>query len=194
MYKSETTASNFKARVAGVIRAGKSIRENIKVLAQFAIVQYLKDGNTECLRYLASEVQGLKSMNANRLMQWCENTTNVKFGKGQDGAVTCRKAVKGEEPALRDGGDIDGDWWDFAKAPVVKVVDMVAEIEKLLKTIASTEGEEAKRPITKAQAEYRDGVASRLLGAKAWLEAELRRAELEGNAEPIESARTGTDG
>ena len=183
MYKTETTEGNFKARVAGVVRAGKSIRENVKVLMQFAIVVYLKTGNTECSRHLLQEVKGLRSMSDSRLGQWTEFTVNVRVGKNSDGDIVVRKAVKGEEPALTEHGDIDSAWWEFAKAPANNAVDMIKDLESLIKKIESTQGDEPKKSMLEAQRPFADGVATRLLGAKAFLEAELRRAELEAHAD-----------
>lgn len=183
MYKSETTAANFKQRVSGVIRAGKSIRENIKVLMQFAIMEYLRSGNTECIRYLATEVSGLKSMSTKKLVEWTEDTVNVKFGKSSDGDIVVRKAVKGEDPALTADGDIDSEWWEHGRPPEAKAVDMLAGGEALVKRIMATQDVGTKKPLKAGQECAAQQFINAIEGAIAQAKAAIERAELEANAD-----------
>ena len=180
-YKTETSSENFRKRVDGVVRSGKSIRANIQDLALFAIVAYLdpkNNGNLNDLTYLIAQVCGVKSLAGNRLIMWTEDTINVKVGKTQDGEPVCRKATKGEDPALRENADLNAPWWEHGRAPVNKPVDILAEIDKLVKRIESTQGEEAKKELAAGQDCMVPGVLNDLSGLKARAERAQRDAEL----------------
>lgn len=184
-YKTETTGGNFKQRVDGVVRAGKSIRANIQELCHFAFVAYLdpkNSGNTADLSYLLLRVTEVKSLNASRLAMYMEDTVNVKVGKTKDGEPVVRKAVKGDAPSLREGSDLTAPWWEHGRAPANNDVDILADIERLIRKIEGTQGDEPKKSLKSGQQPAVDHVLTALMGARARAEADINRAELEAAA------------
>jgi hypothetical protein len=141
-------AGNFKKRVAGVIKSGKSIRGNIQELMQFAIVDYLtpaSNGNTSKMTFLYSAVQGVKSLNHRTLGQFVEDTVNVTLSKTSEGEPVFKKAVKGDAPSFRDGGDIDAPWWEHGRVNEPKAVDLLKVLDAAIKSVSSTINNDAAK-------------------------------------------------
>lgn len=154
MSKSEVNGSNFRKKVAAVIRSGKSIRGNIQELFQYAAVRYLNpesNGDLSDMTYLFQQVASVKSLNHNTLGQFCEDTLNIKLAKTQDGTPVFRKAVKGEAPAIRDDGDMSANWWEHGRAPTDSPVDVLKTLSAAVKKLESTQGDTPKKALVPGQ-------------------------------------------
>ena len=139
---------NFKKRVAGVIKSGKSIRGNIQELVQFALIDYLtpaSNGNTAKITYLYTQVAGVKSLNHRTLGMFVEDTVNVKLSKTSEGEMVFRKAVKGDTPSFREGGDIDANWWEHGRDPAPKPADLLKILDAAIKAVSATINNDAEK-------------------------------------------------
>ena len=170
------SGDNFKRRCAAVVRSGKSIRGNIQELMQYACVSYLNpenNGNTNDLTYLFTQVASVKSLNHKLLGQCIEDTVNVTLAKTSEGGFVFKKAVKGTEPALLDDADLSAPGWEHGRVNTPKAVDILKSLDALVKTLDSTQGDEAKRPLVEGQQCVLDDVMQRVKELKAWAEGSI---------------------
>lgn len=167
------TADNYKRRVSAVVRSGKSIRGNIQELMHYAMVSYLdpeNNGNTGDLTFLFQSVAGVKSLNHKLLGQYCEDTVNVKLAKTSEGEQVFRKAVKGQEPQLLENADLTANWWEHGRTTEPKAVDILKQLDTMLKTLEATQGDEAKRVLVAGQEHVIDDVMTRVKELRSWTE------------------------
>jgi hypothetical protein len=146
--KAPTDSDNFKKRVAGVIKSGKSIRANIQDLMHYAILQYLdpaNSGNSADLSFLQAQVTGVKSLNHKLMGEYIEDTVNLKLGKTAEGAPVFKKAVKGDAPSLTDTADLTANWWEHGRVTEPKLVDLLKVIDTAIKSVSSTINNDADK-------------------------------------------------
>jgi hypothetical protein len=182
MSKSEVNGSNFRRKVAAVIRSGKSIRGNVQELVQYAVVRYLdpaSNGDTSDMTYLFQQIAGVKSLNHRILGEYIEDTVNVALRKTQDGTPVFRKAKKGETPTLLDNADLSAPWWEHGRVTEAKALDAIKKIRADIKALESTQGDEPKRTLIAGQEVCVQGLINDLMGAVARAESAITRAELE---------------
>jgi hypothetical protein len=192
-YKTETTAANFPKRCTGVITSGKSIRDNIHDLAKYAIGEYLnpaRSGDLSDLTRLIQAVDASKALSTTRFAIWLEDAVNVKCARNKDGEMTVRKAEKGQEPAVLDPAVFGAYWYEYGRPPANNPVDIVGAINKLLKSIESTQGEAPKKKLKDGQQCAVDHAVTALMGLRARVESDITRAEMEAmdNVEAIDAA------
>lgn len=100
----------FTAKLNGVIKSAKSMRESVQVLIESGLEQYGEHGDTGQLSRLIQACVGVRSLPTNVIRDYIKAHANVMFTKAKDGSYVFKKAA-GEKETTTVA--ITATWYDW---------------------------------------------------------------------------------
>lgn len=141
----------FTAKLNGVIKSAKSMRESVQALIESGLEQYGEHGDTGQLSRLIQACVGVRSLPTNVIRDYIKAHANVMFTKAKDGTHVFKKAAGEKTTAVKPTTQTWYDWeGNGNKAPQTDF-DVEKKIQMLIKSTTKAleegkvkEGQEAE--------------------------------------------------